>query len=114
MNIDISKPIKITVCADGFVSIFTKGLGKPRLGAALPCHSTDTMEEAMFLIRTICELTICTRPDGNTIEPRAPVWVANQDIDQIESLGLMFQHTEKRIHKDDKPKKRKPNGLRKT
>jgi len=97
-SLQISKPIKITVCADGFVSIrFAKH--KARLGAGLPCHSTNTVEEALELINKICTLTVCTGKDGCTVEPRAPVWLNNQDIEQLYNLGVVFQYTEEQLNK---------------
>lgn len=82
----LEKPIKITVCSDGFLSL-RFGKLKPRLGAALPCYSTDTVEQALELIKQIGVLTPCEGSKGVTVEFRAPDWVP----DSLESINQLAE-----------------------
>lgn len=85
----LNKPIKITVCKDGAVSIRFGEL-KPRQNAALPCYSVDTLDKALLLIRKVCHLSVYTDDgDNTTVEPKAPNWGGN--IEDIAYLTEVFK-----------------------
>ncbi len=93
------KPIKITVCSDGFVSIMTtKSKAIPRrLNAGLPVHSVDTIQEAVDLISKTCLLAPCLHggKTGTTIEPRVPNWPRESSIDDLNKFSKEIQKMEK-------------------
>ncbi len=104
---DISKKFKISVCADGFVSLYSsthKEL-KRRLGSALPVYSVDNMFVALELIERVCRLRPCVRPGkaGTSIEPKAPGWPQDYmhnepDVSyELERIGTLFRNAHMRM-----------------
>lgn len=98
MNID--RPVLITVCADGFVSIMRDKKDR-RLRAALPCHSTNTVEEAIHLIGKVCNLRACAHggKTGTLIEPWAPNWpiYGEGTFEHKEELSKLFETAEEEL-----------------
>lgn len=96
MNLNLKRPVKITVCGDGFVSIMT-GPKDRRLKAALPCHSAWNLKEALELIAKVCILRACAHGGklGMTVEAHAPDWwPENAEPDSqanIQRLADLFQ-----------------------
>jgi hypothetical protein len=88
----LTRPVKITVCADGFVSVMEKPKDR-RLGAAMVCYSAWTLKEAIDLIQQVCELRPCFHggKTGMVLEPRAPEWPAEAGIGDIDQLGGLFE-----------------------
>ncbi len=93
-----NKRFKITVCKDGFVSIFEKP-SERRLKAGLPVWSTDTIDEAFTLINMVCSLSRCHHPGktGILLEPKAPDWPVEASYKDIEKLTKLFESVEKSI-----------------
>lgn len=94
----LTRPVKITVCADGFVSLCEE-MADRRLKAALPFHSAWTRAEAIALIQRVCELHPCRHGGkvGMTVEPRAPNWPAGTHVEctsYIDDLADIFQAAE--------------------
>lgn len=91
----LKKDIKITACADGFVSVYAFDKDK-RLGAALPFYSVDTWREAITLIGMVCKLKPCNHggKTGLVIEPRAPNWPKDEEAPMSERLHALQELTE--------------------
>lgn len=96
----LSKPVKITVCRDGFVSIMRNAKDR-RLKAGLPCYSVQDIGVAITLIGKVCTLRACEHggKTGTLIEPWAPNWplYGDADVDLIEKLGELFHHAEQEL-----------------
>lgn len=94
----LRKPIKITVCADGFVSIMRTAKDR-RQKAALPCYSVNEIHEAIVLIGKVCHLRACEHggKTGTLIEPWAPNWplYGSADVEHIYQLGELFAFAER-------------------
>lgn len=93
MKSRFSKPVKITVCCDGHVSIMRTAKDK-RLGAALPVYSADDVLSAIELIRKVCYLKACEHggKTGTLIEPWAPNWpLGGGTLDHLEELSAIFE-----------------------
>lgn len=89
----LNKPIKITVCCDGFVSIMRTAKDK-RLRAGLPCYSVDNLPQALELIRKVCILRCCEHggKTGTLVEPWMPDWplVGGGTLDDLDKAGNYF------------------------
>lgn len=100
----LDKKYKITVCADGFVSIMENAKDR-RLGAALPAYSCSDIHTAMELIRRVCVLTRCDhgKKTGVIIEPKAPNFIGregSQDISMIQQFGELLQKAEEDLKRE--------------
>ncbi len=93
----LDRPIKITVCADGFVSLCAQPKHR-RLKAALPVHSVNTYDEAVVLVAKVCNLAPCFHggKTGLTLEPHAPHWPAggSESLSDLDVLAVSFQLAE--------------------
>lgn len=93
----LSKPVKITVCADGHVSIMRNAKDR-RLNAALPCYSVDDVPQALMLIQKVCILKACEHggKTGTLVEAYAPSWPLGgaQDVEPIYQLAKLFEEAD--------------------
>lgn len=84
---NLDRPVKITACADGFLSIQSDSLNlKRRLGAALPFYSVNSIQEALKLISDVGELAVCQSPKGCSVEYQIPEWKVN-DVSRLFELN---------------------------
>jgi hypothetical protein len=94
----IQRPVKITVCADGHVSIMTIGQHK-RLKSAMTVYSANTIPEAIALIEDVCSMKPCYHGGkvGMTVEAWAPNWPpgGTQDVTFIQRLADCFKRAER-------------------
>lgn len=90
---NLSLPVKISVCADGFVSIYVTA-SERRLKAALPVHSTKTVEQALMLIQKVCIFKACSHKGkiGTTVEAWLPGTTGKYE--DLEKAAKIFQEAE--------------------
>jgi len=97
VEVHATKPIKITVCADGHVSILRNEKDR-RLKAAICCYGVDSIEDALMLIQKVCILKACVHGGkvGTLVEPWAPNWPIGIDADytHIQELSKMFSQAD--------------------
>lgn len=93
---NLERPVKITCCCDGHVSIMRTAKDR-RLKSALPCYSMFTVGDAIALISRVCTLKACEHggKTGTLIEPWAPNWVrGGGNLELLEDLNEIFYQAE--------------------
>lgn len=89
----LEKQFKITVCADGFVSVI-QHLKDRRLGSGIPVYGCNDIIRALTLIQKACFLSRCRHrgKTGTTVEPKLVGWPEGGCDDASSEKWLAFAH----------------------